>query len=252
MTALSERPAPITARQRADLTIALTAWAVPLLLTTAVAPATSRPAQLALMLAGALTVTLMLRREDRTVRGQTLAATLCACTVEALAVPVLHLWTFWRDAWPLWLPFHHAQLYLTTVVIARSLPGVLRHPVLTPCAVLWCGAATVWRVLAGERGDLISVFGVAALLSLRRHPVLGPRLPTIVVVCGLTDAAGVAAGTWTYQPHDITGLLTLGNPPAAVAGGFCITYYASLLLAPRLLNIWQRLGGGPPVRKPAA
>ncbi|MFJ8310926.1 MULTISPECIES: hypothetical protein [unclassified Streptomyces] len=96
-------------------------------------------------------------------------------------------------------------------------------------------------MLEGERRDLISVLGLVVLLVVRRHPVMRPRVPVIVVVCGLTDFVGVTAGTWTYQPHDVTGLLSLGNPPAAIAGGFCLVYYIGFRLGPVLLRMRSAL-----------
>ncbi|MER6074509.1 hypothetical protein ABT187_37960 [Streptomyces sp. NPDC001817] len=123
-----------------------------------------------------------------------LAATLCACVVEVLAVRQLRLWSFRHPGRPVWLPFHHALLVLVCLVAARSLPRLLRHPLVGRCAVPWCGAETAWGVLADERRYLISVFGLVVLLLVRRHPVMRPRVPVIVVVCGLTDFVGVAGG----------------------------------------------------------
>ncbi|MFF3920100.1 hypothetical protein ACFYZB_43140 [Streptomyces sp. NPDC001852] len=70
----------------------------------------------------------MWHREGRSVRAEVLAATLCACVVEVLAVRQLRLRSFRHPGRPVWLPFRHALLVLVCLVAAQSLPRLLRHP----------------------------------------------------------------------------------------------------------------------------
>ena len=43
-----------------------------------------------------------------------------------------------------------------------------------------------------------------------------------------------ALGTWAWQPHDPTGLVSIGNPPSGAAGGYGWFDLAALLLAPTI------------------
>ena len=54
------------------------------------------------------------------------------------------------------------------------------------------------------------------------------------------ELIGTSLGTWTWQPADPTGLISIGNPPSGIAGGYAFFDAAALFVAPRLLLLWER------------
>jgi hypothetical protein len=51
---------------------------------------------------------------------------------------------------------------------------------------------------------------------------------------------GTHLGTWTWQEHDPTGIVSIGNPPSGAAGGYGWFDLAALLIAPGLIARWDR------------
>lgn len=120
-----------------------------------------------------------------------------------------------------------------------------------------------WGLLISDRSDGISVplFLLLPLLLplLRCHPVMAPLLPTIVCFTSSWELTGARMGAWTYASHDVTGLLSFGHPPAAIAGGYALPCYGGLVLASLLLTIWReppagatRRGSKTPIAEPSA
>ena len=64
------------------------------------------------------------------------------------------------------------------------------------------------------------------------------RLMPFLVVSYL-EVLGTSLGTWTWQAHDPTGLVPVGNPPSGIAGGYAWFDAAALFLTPRLLARWD-------------
>ena len=52
------------------------------------------------------------------------------------------------------------------------------------------------------------------------------------VVTSYLELYGTGLGTWAWQPHDPTGLISIGNPPSGIAGGYCFFDAAALWLTP--------------------
>jgi len=52
---------------------------------------------------------------------------------------------------------------------------------------------------------------------------------------------GTRLGTWTWQPHDPTGIVAIGNPPSVAAGGYGWFDLAAVLAVPVLLRLVLRL-----------
>ena len=51
------------------------------------------------------------------------------------------------------------------------------------------------------------------------------------------ELLGTTLGTWTWQAHDPTGLIAIGNPPSGAAGGYGWFDLAAIIAAPALLRI---------------
>ncbi len=54
------------------------------------------------------------------------------------------------------------------------------------------------------------------------------------------ELLGTWLGTWEWQTHDPTGLVTIGNPPSGAAGGYGWFDLAAVLLGPAVLAVAQR------------
>jgi hypothetical protein len=56
------------------------------------------------------------------------------------------------------------------------------------------------------------------------------------------ELLGTHLGTWAWQQHDPTGLVTIGNPPSGAAGGYGWFDLAALLIAPVVVarySVWR-------------
>jgi hypothetical protein len=74
--------------------------------------------------------------------------------------------------------------------------------------------------------------------------VFGPSQPVYIgafLAVSWLELAGTGLGTWTWGPHDPTGLVPIGNPPSGAAGGYGWFDLVALLLAAPLLRRWRRL-----------
>ena len=55
------------------------------------------------------------------------------------------------------------------------------------------------------------------------------------------ELLGTWLGTWAWQTHDPTGLVTIGNPPSGAAGGYGWFDLAAVLAGPAVLTLTLRL-----------
>lgn len=235
---------PETSRRRADTVLALLIWGTGLTVIATLDPALGHFGQSIYGVALSAVMVSWLFREEVGVRAQTLAALLSACVLEILGTS-LEWWTYRLGNFPGWVPAGHACLFLTCLVITRSLPPTLRGPGAVSATTIVCGLWTAWGVLISDRPDLCSLFLFCLLLLFLRHPVIAPRIPTVFVICSITEFAGVLSGAWAYRAPDEGGLVTIGNPPAAIAGGYCLIDYCALRLAGGLEGIrWCRRMSG--------
>ncbi|MEJ7706920.1 MAG: hypothetical protein WKF82_06300 [Nocardioidaceae bacterium] len=97
-----------------------------------------------------------------------------------------------------------------------------------------------YGVALAERSDVLGACWFLCLVGfLWWGPSQGLYIGAFVVVTWL-ELLGTAVGTWHWQPVDPTGLISIGNPPSGAAGGYGWFDLAALVLAPGLLNRWQR------------
>lgn len=178
-------------------------------------------------------VVVWLAREGLAARAQTLAAVLTACLLESLGTH-LGWWAYRLDNLPGWVAAGHAMLFLACLVVTRCLPPALCGTGARRVTMVACGVWTAWGVLISDRPDLCSLFLFCLLLLFRHHPVIAPRIPAVFVICGVSELAGVLSNAWAYRPPEASGLVTIGNPPAAIAGGYCVIDYCALRLGAAL------------------
>ncbi len=185
---------------------------------------------------------LALRRVAPTVRAQTAVVVVVATVVEYVFSPGLGVYTYRFDNVPVYVPPGHGLVYLSAYALGHA-PWVRRHlGRATWLVVLGLGT---WAVLAlrGDRPDVLGAFWFLCLLGfLRWGPSREVYVGAAVVVTWL-EVLGTELATWTWQPTDPTGLVSIGNPPTGAAGGYGWFDLAGLLLAPAVLATWARLWG---------
>ncbi|MBA2444286.1 MAG: hypothetical protein H0V49_03020 [Nocardioidaceae bacterium] len=183
----------------------------------------------------------LLRRESPLVRVQTAVVVVFASIVEYTFSPLLEVYTYRFDNVPMYVPPGHGLVYLAALAIGR-LAWVQRHSRICTAAVLVVGGAyAAYGLILSDRPDVLGSFWFLCLVGfLAWGPSQGLYVGAFVVVTYL-ELAGTTLGTWTWQPVDPTGLVSIGNPPSGAAGGYGWFDLAALLLAPALLARWRRL-----------
>lgn len=176
----------------------------------------------------------LLSREPPTVRVQVAVAVVFATGVEYTFAGHLGVYTYRLDNIPSFVPPGHGLVYLGALALGRSaLFASWRRPVLG--AVLAGGGAwAMWGLLLAPRRDVLGAFWFCCLAAF----IVRGRAPLVYAGAFLLTAylelLGTSLGIWTWGLHDPTGLVTIGNPPSGVAGGYCFFDAAALAVAPRL------------------
>jgi hypothetical protein len=165
-------------------------------------------------LVGVLTWTLLiaiLRRQPRSVRVQVAVVIVIATCVEYTASPLLGLYTYRLHNVPSYVPPGHGLVYLAALNIGScALAARLRLPLV----------------------------GLVMYLFLVRFILVG-RQPLVYagafLVCSYLELIGTGVGAWRWATHDPTGVLTIGNPPSGIPGGYCFLDAFGIAMAPMVL-----------------
>jgi hypothetical protein len=191
---------------------------------------------------GACTWTLLaatLWRESPLVRVQTAVVVVFATLVEYTFAPGFEVYTYRFDNVPAYVPPGHGLVYLAALGLGRS-AFVREHLRACVAAVLVAGGAwALWGLVGAAQTDVLGAFWYVCLVG---FCIWGPSQPLYVgafVMVSYLELMGTSLGTWTWQAHDPTGLVAIGNPPSGAAGGYGWFDLTALLLAPRLLR-WCR------------
>ena len=197
--------------------------------------------QRALGLTTWLVLLLVLSRVGPAVRVQTLVVVAFATAVEYLFSPTLEVYTYRFDNVPAFVPPGHGLVYLAAHAFGHA-AWVERHRRTAVAAVLLVGGGWAsYGVLLADRPDVLGAFWYACLVLFL---AFGPSQPVYVgafVAVSYLELVGTELGTWTWGTHDPTGWVSIGNPPAGVAGGYGWFDLVALLAAAPLLRAWGRL-----------
>ena len=181
-----------------------------------------------------------LRGEGRATRLQVSIVVLYASAVEYVFAGWLGVYIYRLHNVPAFVPPGHGLVYLAALALGRS-GWAHRHARLVVLAtVAVCGAWAGWGLTLATRPDLLGALWFGCLLLFLR------RGRTPLVYCGAfavtsyLELLGTGLGTWAWQVHDPTGLISIGNPPSGIAGGYCFFDAAALWLTPRLLARYGR------------
>jgi hypothetical protein len=151
---------------------------------------------------------------------------------------VFELYTYAEGSVPVYVPFGHAILFGTGLLICDR-AWVVAHTALVRWGLLAFHAALIAGAIFGLGDTLTALFTLPLLYILYRS-----RLRVFYLVMGVlvlyVELVGTWLGCWQWDPAPIHGLLHAVNPPV---GAFCCYVVADILTVrgtQRLLRWWQR------------
>ncbi|MDP9498199.1 MAG: hypothetical protein M3P46_11205, partial [Actinomycetota bacterium] len=187
----------------------------------------------------------LLRGEDRGARVQVAVVVAFASVVEHVFAGWLGVYVYRLENVPAFVPPGHGLVYLAALSLGRSAWARRHARAFLASTLTLCGLWAAWGLFLSSRPDALGAFWFACLAAFARwgrSPLL--YASAFVVVSGL-ELLGTSLGTWTWQPYDPTGLVTIGNPPSGIAGGYAWFDAAALAATPHLLRRWPARGGAP-------
>jgi hypothetical protein len=214
----------------------------------------SLPEQHLLGLGTWLVLVLALRGEDRTTRVQVGVVVVYATIIEYVFADWLGVYVYRLENVPSFVPPGHGLIYLAAFAVARSAWARRQARWLVPTALTLGGCWAVWGVTLSPQQDLLGAWWYVCLLLFAwkgRSPLL---YAAAFFVVSYLELVGTSLGTWTWSTEDPTGLLSIGNPPSGIAGGYAFFDAAALFVAPRLLarwDAWRGVGPAEPAQNQA-
>jgi hypothetical protein len=183
----------------------------------------------------------LLRREVPLVRAQVAVVVLFATAVEYTFSPLLQVYVYRLDNVPAFVPPGHGLVYLCALAMGRSAWVRRRLRVLVVATVLVGGAYAGWGLFVHSRPDALGAFWYLCLLGFLCWGRSRPLYVGAFVVVTYLELLGTWLGTWEWQTHDPTGLVTIGNPPSGAAGGYGWFDLAAVLAGPAVLAAATRV-----------
>lgn len=187
----------------------------------------------------------LLVREDRATRVQVVVVVAFASVVEYVFAGWLGVYVYRLENVPAFVPPGHGLVYLAALSLGRTAWARRHARAFLATTLTLCGLWAAWGLFLSTRPDALGAFWFACLAAFARwgrSPLL--YASAFVVVSGL-ELLGTSLGTWTWQPYDPTGLVSIGNPPSGVAGGYAWFDAAALAVTPHLLRRWPACAGAP-------
>ncbi len=190
----------------------------------------------------------LLRGEGRVTRVQVGVVVAFATVVEYVFAGWLGVYVYRLENVPAFVPPGHGLVYLCALALGRGAWAQHHARALLTAALVALGGWAVWGVTLSSRPDVLGLFWFGCLLLFvwtRRaggSPAAMVYAGAVLIVSYL-EIVGTSLGTWAWQPHDPTGLVSIGNPPSGAAGGYAWFDAAALAAAPWLLARWDRRRG---------
>ena len=137
-------------------------------------------------------------------------------------------WGLYRYRWgnvPLFVPAGHGLLYLFALRAART-PLMLEHSgavrrVALACATLWAIGGLTAEPLVVGRVDVFGALLWPVFVRAMRSPRAGVYAACFFITAEL-ELLGTGLGNWTWAASAPVTHLPAGNPPSAIAAGYCL------------------------------
>ena len=183
----------------------------------------------------------LLRRESPLVRAQVAVVIVFATAVEYTFSPLLEVYVYRLHNVPAFVPPGHGLVYLCAMAIGRAAWVRRRTAGLVAATVLLGGGYAAWGLWLHDRPDALGAFWFLCLLGF----LVWGRSRTLYVgaflIVTYLELLGTWIGTWAWQTHDPTGLVSIGNPPSGAAGGYGWFDLAAVLAGPAVLAAARRV-----------
>ena len=188
---------------------------------------------------------LALRGERRHSRAQVAVVVAFATVVEYVFAGWLGVYEYRLGNVPAFVPPGHGLVYLAALALGRSpLVQAYRRPIVAATVVVATTWA-LWGVTLSDRPDTLGAFWCGCLLVFLRFGGAPGVYAAAFVITSYLELLGTGLGTWTWSTADPFGVLSIGNPPSGIAGGYCFFDAAGLAAAPWVVRTAERLRGQP-------
>jgi len=185
-----------------------------------------------------LLLLVLLARESRATRVQVGVVVAFASVVEYVFAGWLGVYVYRLENVPAFVPPGHGLVYLAALCLSRSGWAHRHSRPLVAAALVLCGTWAGWGLLLSPRPDVLGAFWFGCLVVFSRWGRSPLLYAAAFLVVSYLEIVGTSLGTWAWQPHDPTGLVSIGNPPSGIAGGYAWFDAAALAAAPWLLRRW--------------
>jgi hypothetical protein len=187
-----------------------------------------------------------LRRETVTVRVQVTVVVVFATVIEYVFSHWLGVYEYRLGTVPVFVPPGHGLVYLAALSFGRTAFAARWARPLLGVVLAVGGAWALWGLTLSPTPDALGAFWYLCLAAFAwkgRSPLL--YVGAFGVVSYL-EVVGTSLGTWTWGTVDpVLGVISIGNPPSGIAGGYAWFDAAALWLTPLLLARWARRSGAP-------
>lgn len=178
----------------------------------------------------------LLAGQSRATRVQVAVVVVFATVVEYVFAGWLGVYVYRLGGVPWFVPPGHGLVYLAALCLARSAWAHRHERALLRATLVACGLWAVWGLTLAPRPDVLGAFWFACLLVFARWGSSPLLYAGAFLVVSYLELVGTSLGTWTWQATDPTGLVSIGNPPSGIAGGYAWFDAAALALSPWLLR----------------
>jgi hypothetical protein len=223
------------------ITALVMAWIVAVLAADRVAT----PQQQLLLGAGTwVLLAVLLMRQTKLVRIQTLVVVAFATIIEYTFSSGLHVYDYRLDHVPAYVPPGHGLVYLAAATFGASVWVQRRANILLPLTVAVAAVVAIHGLFVPGRADVLGAFWFLCLVGF----ILWGRAKTLYIgayiVVTWLEVLGTHWRVWTWAPVDpVLHQIGIGNPPSVAAGGYGWFDLAAVALAPLLIVGWTRLRG---------
>jgi len=157
----------------------------------------------------------LLAQAPRETRVQVAALVVIATSMEYAASPLLGIYTYRLGNVPAYVPPGHGLVYLAALTLGSTVLG----PAL-PRATLAVGAVwALWGVTLSDRRDTLGLVLLACYAGFLRYGRAPGFFAVVFLLTGELELIGTRLGNWAWA-HGPGGILSLGNPPSGIAGGY--------------------------------